>query len=193
MHSYAGDHGGKLPTAIVHGKDGRPLLSWRVLLLPYLGQESLYSRFRLDEPWDSPNNLPLLDQMPELYALPPRKARNVTPNHTVCHVFIGKGAAFENADVIALDDFPDGTSNTMLVFEGGEPAPWTKPDEIAFDPDAPLALPRAYFTDLYRIGFADGSVKHLSARTVKMSLRAMVTRNGGDRWDDQSDPNQPLR
>jgi hypothetical protein len=184
MLNHASANNGKLPPAIVYGKDRRPLLSWRVLLLPYLEQQELYNKFKLDEPWDSPNNLPLLDQMPLVYALPPRKASKIPPNHTVCHVFVGKGTAFEYADGVSIEDFPDDRSNTLLIFEGGEPVPWTKPDEIDFDPDRPLALPRAYFTDLYRISFAGGHVGHLSARVVEAGLRAMVTRNGHDDWVD---------
>ena len=52
------------------GKKTRPLLSWRVHLLPYLGQNALYKQFKLDEPWDSPNNIRLVNQMPAVYGGP---------------------------------------------------------------------------------------------------------------------------
>ena len=54
----------------VRGKQSRPLLSWRVHILPYLGQDALYKQFKLDEPWDSANNIRLLSQMPAVYASP---------------------------------------------------------------------------------------------------------------------------
>src|SRR5438105_2465937 len=160
MHCYCNAHG-RLPPAVVYSQDGKPLLSWRVLILPYLELQELYDQFRLDEPWDSPNNLPLVERMPLVYSLPPRKARNLAPNHTVCHVFVGKGTAFEDPKGQLLSDFADGTDQTILIFEGGEPVPWTKPQEILFDPDQPLAVPRSYFKDLFRIGFVSGSVRHL--------------------------------
>ncbi|MBV9126015.1 MAG: DUF1559 domain-containing protein, partial [Planctomycetes bacterium] len=51
-----------MPPAAICGKDGRPLLSWRVAILPYIEQQNLYNQFRLDEPWDSPTNKKLLAQ-----------------------------------------------------------------------------------------------------------------------------------
>ena len=59
------------PKAAISDKDGRPGLSWRVAILPYLGQKSLYEKFKLDEPWDSPHNKPLLAEMPEVFAPAP--------------------------------------------------------------------------------------------------------------------------
>src|SRR5262249_21734482 len=57
MHSYH-DTMGRFPPAIVRDKEGKPLYSWRVLLLPYLEQQNLYNQFKLDEPWDSEHNRP---------------------------------------------------------------------------------------------------------------------------------------
>jgi hypothetical protein len=68
----------------VCGPDGTPLLSWRVLVLPYLGQEELFAQFRLTEPWDSDHNVRLLDRMPSTYAPPAYKQSLVLPYHTVC-------------------------------------------------------------------------------------------------------------
>jgi hypothetical protein len=56
MHNYHGEHG-RLPPAAVCGPDGTPLLSWRVLILPFIEQQALYRQFKLDEPWDGPHNL----------------------------------------------------------------------------------------------------------------------------------------
>src|SRR4029078_6245092 len=59
---------GHLPAAEIRSDDGKPLFIWRVALLPFLGYEKLYQKFHLDEPWDSPHNRPLLNEMPLLYA-----------------------------------------------------------------------------------------------------------------------------
>lgn len=66
------DEYGVYPPAIAYDASGRPMHSWRVLILPHLGQdeEKLYKRYRLDEPWDGPNNRPLADEMPRVYACP---------------------------------------------------------------------------------------------------------------------------
>src|SRR5207302_195221 len=90
MHHY-NDRNGRLPPRVVTDKNGKPLYSWRVLLLPHIGQDSLYKQFKLDEPWDSPDNIRLLSQMPRTYASPPRPGDD--PTMTYYQVFDGKGAA----------------------------------------------------------------------------------------------------
>jgi hypothetical protein len=47
---------GHFPPHASYSPDGKPLLSWRVHILPYLEEQALYSQFRLDEPWDSEHN-----------------------------------------------------------------------------------------------------------------------------------------
>ena len=181
MHNYQATHG-KLPPAVVYGKDGQPLYSWRVLLLPFIEQDALYQEFHLDEPWDSPHNLTLLPRMPRTYAAPGSKAAKLPPDHTVCHVFVGKGAAFEGREGLSLpEDFPDGTSNTILLVEAGEPVPWTKPADLPFAPDQPLPDLRSLFKDGFRAGLADGSVRWVRKEASEATLRAAVTRNGGER------------
>jgi Protein of unknown function (DUF1559) len=104
MHHYADDHGGQLPPAAVYGPDDRPLLSWQVLLLPYLGQEDLYRQFQQDEPWDSPHNLTLLARMPEVYAPPAVPGLRAEPSATFDQAFVGQGAAFEGHEGLRLPD-----------------------------------------------------------------------------------------
>src|ERR1700676_2683340 len=90
-----------LPPHALYGKEGAPLLSWRVLVLPYLEQEDLFKQFRLDEPWDSPHNLALLPKMPEVYAAPEEHAP--PQSHTTFYqVIVGKGAAFETGQRVSL-------------------------------------------------------------------------------------------
>jgi hypothetical protein len=167
------------------------MLSWRVLLLPFIEGDELYKEFRLDEPWDSAHNIQLLPRMPSTYAAPGRKRTLIPPHHTVCHVFVGRGTAFEGTEGLRLGkDFDDGVSNTILVIEAGEPVPWTTPEDIPFDPDAPVPPLRRLFKDVIRVGMADGGVRSirpdkLSART----LRSAIMRNDGEPlgpdWDGQ--------
>ena len=64
------DTRGSFPKAAITDKQGRPGLSWRVAILPFLGEQALYAKFKLDEPWDSPANKPLLGEMPAVFACP---------------------------------------------------------------------------------------------------------------------------
>lgn len=165
----------------MYGPDGTPLHSWRVLILPYIEQQKLYDEFRLAEPWDSPHNIRLLDRMPSTYAPPQGKRSLVPPHHTVCHVFVGRGAAFEGRKGLKLAvDFPDSTSNTLLFVEAGEPVPRTKPEDIAYDPACPLPPLRGLFKDGFRACAADGSRRFVRHDISEAALRAVITRDGGE-------------
>ncbi len=79
------------PAQAIHSKDGKPLLSWRVAILPELAQQELYDQFYLDEPWDSEHNKPLIAKMPAVYA----KGGRPDDGKTVLLVPFGQGLAFE--------------------------------------------------------------------------------------------------
>jgi hypothetical protein len=172
---------GRLPTWAVYDDKGRPLLSWRVLLLPYLGQKELYDEFHLNEPWDSSHNAQLLSRIPPEYRPVRSVRRTPQPYNTFIHVFTGKGTAFEGTKGLRIpDDFPDDPRNTILVLEGGEPVPWTKPHDIAYAADQPLPeLATVHPFDVY-IAVTDGSVRTISKETSEKTVRAAITRNGHD-------------
>ena len=102
-------------------------------------------------------------------------------NHTVCHVFVGPGTAFEGPGGLKLsDDFPDGASNTLLFVEAGEPVPWTRPADLVYDPAGPLPPLRGLFKDGFRACTADGARRWVRSDTPEVALRAAITRNGGE-------------
>lgn len=180
MHHYHDLHG-QLPPAVVYSEDGRPLHSWRVLMLPYINQKELYDQFKLDEPWDSPHNIQLLPQMPVEYEPRPSTKRKIPPFHTIIHVFVGKGTAFEGSKGLRLkDDFPDGTANTILLVEAGKPVPWTKPEDLIYDPHGPLPELKGVFKNYFRAALVDGSARNISTTMSEKTLRAAITRNGGE-------------
>jgi hypothetical protein len=181
---------GHLPPAVVHDKDGNPLLSWRVALLPYLEQDSLYRRFRLDEPWDSPHNEPLSRTTPRCYV---HALRDDPDGLTRYQVLVGPGTAFERPG-LTWSDFPDGRENTVLVVEAGVAVPWTKPVDLDYDPAGPLPSLGAGFTRPihflrreirrhpgFAACFADGTARFMRSPPNETLLRAVVTRNGGER------------
>lgn len=86
IHQYHDVHG-YLP-ADIRDKDGKSLLSWRVLLLPYLEQDQLFKQFKLNEAWDSEHNLKLLGQMPAVYRVG-FEAKD--SGHTYYQAFAGPG------------------------------------------------------------------------------------------------------
>jgi prepilin-type processing-associated H-X9-DG protein len=180
MHNYH-DVYGHFPAAASYDKQGRPLLSWRVHILPYLEQEELYKQFHLDEPWDSEHNKKLLAKMPRVYAAPPpggAKERFTT----LYQVFTGKGAIFEGKKGLTIKQISDadGTANTILVAEASEAVPWTKPQDLPSDPDKPLPKLGAPLADGFNLLFADGSVRYIRKTTKEKTLRALITWNGGE-------------
>jgi RNA polymerase sigma factor (sigma-70 family) len=165
---------------------GRALLSWRVALLPFLEQDALFREFRLNEPWDSPHNKKLLAKMPKVFA-PVGDASNANQTSTHYQVFVGPGAGFEKHQAMRLKtaDFADGTSYTIMVVEGSKAVPWTKPEDIPFDPDEPLPELGGPFTDGILGAFFDGSVRTIRPDADEALLRAAITRNGGEVLDDR--------
>ncbi len=179
MHNYH-DTMGKLPPAAITSKGGKPLLSWRVAILPYIEQGDLYNRFKLDEPWDSPDNKKLIAEMPKTYLCP--SVANPKPGTTTYMAITGKGAAFEGKEGLGFRDITDGTSQTLLVVESAEAVPWTKPDDLPIDADParPLAKPGSKHPGGFIALFGDGSVKFLKSTLDPKTLRALMTRAGNE-------------
>jgi hypothetical protein len=107
-----------------------------VLILPYLEQKGLYDEFKLDEPWDSAHNKKLLARMPAVFAAPNGIAK--AKHETFYQVFTGKGTVFDGKKGVSVVEITDGTSNTILIVEGGAAVPWTKPADLAYDANKPL-------------------------------------------------------
>jgi hypothetical protein len=155
FHGYGADHKDKWADDITD-KDGKILLSWRVALLPYLEGADLYKQFKLDEPWDSENNKKLIAKIPKVYAPVRGKAK---PGETYYQRFVGKDAIWnERGSDYTIPTIPDGTSNTALVVEAGDPVVWTQPADLPFNKKAPLPKLGGLFGGDFYVLFCDGSV-----------------------------------
>jgi hypothetical protein len=175
MHNFHSVYN-HLPPAATYDNRGKPLLSWRVQLLPFLEADELYKEFHLDEPWDSDHNKKLLDKMPRVYADPNHKGKtHLTPYQ----VFVGKGAMFEGKTGVSLANVPDGTSNTILVVETRPEVPWTKPEDLPFDVDKPLRKLGGLQPDGFQAAFADGSVHFVKKTASEKTLKILIGRNDG--------------
>jgi hypothetical protein len=128
---------GSLPGNIFD-KDGKPLLSWRVTILPYIEQNQLYNQFKLDEPWDSDHNKKLIERIPREYMPLMGSAK---PGETYYQMFEGAWPQLTKKDgnvrLEMITKFK-GLDSTGLVFEPGEPVIWSKPADMPFDQNQPL-------------------------------------------------------
>jgi hypothetical protein len=177
MHNYH-DVYNRLPATAVRSKDDKPLLSWRVTLLPYLEEQSLYNEFHLDEPWDSAHNRALLSRMPKVYR--PDRSEPQWPYATYYQVFTGPDTPFNGAQALRLVEFTDGLANTFLIVEGGEPVPWTKPEDLRYMADRSVPTLGGMYQDGFNAAMADGRVRFIQADTDPKTIRALITPRGNE-------------
>src|SRR6266540_3157748 len=125
VHNFAAANQDRIPQNVLD-KDGKALLSWRVLALPYIeGNDELYRQFKLDEAWDGPNNIKLLEKMPAVFDSPRVKVKK---GYTVYQGFTGNGAVIGSK--YSIGNIPDGTSNTIWCVEATSAVPWAKPADM---------------------------------------------------------------
>ncbi len=163
IHNWSDVNNNVMPNNVCD-KDGKPVLSWRVLILPYLDEEKLFAEFRLDESWDSKNNKALIDKIPIIYK--PIRVKSELGN-TFYRGFNGPDTIFETGKKWQLATIPDGTSNTIMVVEADEPCIWTKPDDLPYDSDKTLPKLGGMFEGDFHVAMADGSV--LPGNSEKMN------------------------
>lgn len=188
LHAYH-DRYSYFPPAYIADNDGRPIHSWRVLILPYLDDEcrQLFAQYRFSEPWDSSANRKLLDRRPAVFSCPTRR-RSASRQCTAYAAIFGPQCVFSGANPVGLDDITDGSSETMMIVEATEAdIPWTKPEdvEITKRPKAGdrLGLSSDHEGGFYAV-FADGSVRFMNTTQSQATFDALFTRDGDDKPGD---------
>ncbi|HXT60369.1 MAG TPA: DUF1559 domain-containing protein [Pirellulales bacterium] len=185
LQNYADVHG-EFPPQYLADESGKPMHSWRVLILPYIEHQALYGRYDFNEPWDGPNNSQLAAQMPPAFRCPsdPVAATGSTTSYVGVS---GPGTLFDGPKSARFPDITDGTSNTLTVVEfAGGGVNWMEPRDLDASQLAGIVSPpdgkniSSYHPGGANAAFADGSVRFLSAAINVQVLRALTTISGGE-------------
>lgn len=169
----------KLPPAFTVDSDGRPLHSWRTLILPFMECGSLYERIDLSKPWDDPVNLAIGQFEMPLYSCPSNPMRQ--PGLTVYQLVEDPRAAIFGSETRSMAEISDGPSNTLIVVECSEAdaVPWMKPQDL---PMSKFLSPSGRYphSGSRHVAMADISVRLLPKDIDPESAVALVTRAGGE-------------
>jgi hypothetical protein len=181
IHNYVNAHKSFPPAKEARDENGEPRLSWRVHILPFIGQADLYAEFRLDESWDSEHNRRLIERMPDIFSWP-----GVPRGKTVVQAPMGDGTIFGGNRPVTFQDITDGTSNTaMLVYTAPNRAvTWTAPEDFRFDPERPQEGLDRDVQGLAIVGAADGSVRRVPVDLPPQTWQNIFRMNDGQlvRW-----------
>lgn len=184
MHNYH-DYHGCFPPAYLADENGRPMHSWRILILPQLEYEALYEEYDFDEPWDSPKNLRVMEPMPPEFQCP--KALGNSPTETNYMMIVGPDAVSDGPGPRYVHSIPDGSSKTIMFVEvTGTGVHWTEPrdlntEEIDFtlSAESGARIGGAHAT-VFNAAFCDGTVRSLSNSMTPEKMKALSTIDGGE-------------
>lgn len=179
IHMYEQGHL-SFPESASKDDQGRPLLSWRVHLLPYLGFQELHYQFDLTQPWNSEQNQKLISQMPEIFQCPEMDSGEFKTN---CLLVVGIETVFPPQGTTKLGDITDGTSNTIMAVEANtdQAVIWTKPGDLNHDPENPSKGTGELRPGLTLILMVDGTVQIFGNTINEKVLKALFTKAGQEK------------
>jgi Protein of unknown function (DUF1559) len=192
LHNYH-ERFGSFPPAYIPDASGRPMHSWRVLILPFLEEEPLYDKYDFREPWNGPNNIKLLNSMPHIFACPSRPSN---PANLTSYVAItGPSTMFPGATSVKFTDVTDGVSQTVMVVETANISiPWSAPVDLDIrtmslqinDPKNPAISSK--HPGGANIVCGDGWSRFFYDTLAPTRLRSLITIDGGDGDHHDDDP-----
>lgn len=188
LHNYH-DVYGSFPPAYIADKNGQPMHSWRVLILPFAEQKPLYDLYRFDEPWDGPNNRKLHTQYPAYFCCPACYGKQPKFETNYLAV-VGPQTMWPGTQSVNLSKITDGTANTLMVVEvANSGIHWMEPRDLHVT-QMPLAInpPRGQGISSPHRGaalalFVDAHTAALPNDTPPKALRSMLTIAGNDNAD----------
>lgn len=186
LHAYAADHG-VYPAPAMVNQAGVPVLSWRVALLPYLGEDALYDKFDLNAAWDSGRNQMIAHQdMPAVYRHPESQSGTTD---TVYHLVTGTGTLFPNSGPLGPAQVTDSAGKTILLTEAQPPSLWTQPIDLDFaESGGTINSSGSDFGGATEGGVCVATVDlrghFLPETTAPLTLRALVSPQGGEPLPD---------
>lgn len=190
MNAYAADHG-TYPPPVLRDKNGKALHSWRVLLLPYLGEEDLYRQIDLSIAWDEgENQMVSYGEMPAAYRHPSLQSWSFQTNY---YLVTGPGTLFPPGGSLSPSQVPDGRSKTILVVEAqaqGQQSLWTEPVDLDV-----LSVAGTINVNAGRdlggvtdggvcVATADGRAHFLSDATPTMTVQSLLSPAGDEPLPD---------
>jgi len=181
MHNFHDVYGHFPPQALADA-NGKRLLSWRVMILPFMDQHVLYREFHLDEPWDSEHNLKLVSKMPAVLKSLGQPNEKSEPGKTRFVAPLTKESLFGRTGAVRFQDITDGTSNTLMVVEASanRAVIWTKPEDILIDENDPLSSIINKDANGFAACMCDGSARLFPRRILPAALQGILTINGGE-------------
>jgi type II secretory pathway pseudopilin PulG len=187
LHRYHEKHG-TFPPAYIADANGRPMHSWRVLILPFLGYQELYDEYRLDEPWDGPHNSQLSDRILAEFNCPGSREAKLSPTTMTSYVaVVGPETAWPGDQPVSIGDISDGTANTLLVVEVlNSGIHWMEPRDLhtlqmasTVNAKAGQGISSVHLGGAH-VQECDGAVRFIMESTPASQLRALLTRGGSD-------------
>lgn len=183
LHQYHDEYH-SFPPAYVLGDNNEPWHSWRVLILPYLGEseQQLYSKYHFDEPWDGPHNAKLASSMPAVFASPYTDAK---PETTPYLVPVGRRTMWPGPFSCKMRDVTDGASNTLQVIENPEAdRHWMEPQDFTHREAQQYFKQRSKADGdegSFSILMGEGSVRRFQpAKASRKTFNGLLTPAGGD-------------
>ncbi len=197
---------GCFPPAYIADKDGKPMHSWRVLILPYMEMKPLYDAYDFTEPWDGPKNKKLLPTCVMGYVCPSDpNTHGPGANQTSYVAVVGRNAAWpgEKSRKLGSVDFPGGASNTIMVVEvANSGIPWMEPRDLSLDtlaaagaksPALTVSSNHGHSEDFFfiydhgcgaNVAMADGSAHYLSPGSLSTGNLRKILQVGGYRGEE---------